>query len=146
MKKYFNITLAIVLLGGVLVVGAHAQTSSAPRVIATIPFTFTVGKTTLPAGRYTVTVLNPSSDQKTLQVRSMDGRSSAIILTTSVIGHETDDAKLVFEHYGDRYFFVQAQMAGDSTGLAAIRSKAERAERQMMVRSNKKCVVVIVAG
>jgi hypothetical protein len=143
MKRYFNFPLAIILLAGVFVVSAKAQTSGAQRLIANIPFTFTVAKTTLPAGRYTITVLNPSSDRKTLQVRSMDGHSSAIVLTTAVNGKETDNAKLVFERYGDDYYFAQAQMAGDSTTLAAVRSKREK---QAIAKANKKSVVVIVAG
>lgn len=144
MKKYFNIPMAILLLAGVFVVRAEAQTSSAQHVIAKIPFAFTVGKATLPAGRYTITVLNSTSDRKAVQVRSMDGQSSAIVWTTAFEGHAAEDARLVFERYGDRYFFAQALMAGDT--LAAVRTKAERAEKQLLARAAKKSVVVIVAG
>jgi hypothetical protein len=119
MKRYLNISLIIIVFAGVLAVNAHAQT----KVIANIPFAFNVGKTTLPAGRYTITVLNPSSDRKILQIRSMNGRSSAVVLTTGIIGHASDNAKLVFEHYGDRYVFAQAQLAGDETTLAALKPK-----------------------
>ena len=142
MKRYFHITLAIVLLAGVLTVSAQAQSSQ--RVVATIPFSFTVGKTNLPDGRYTITVLNPSSDQKTLQIRSLDGHSSATVLTTGVIGAASDNAKLVFERYDDRYYFAKAQMAGDSTSLA-LHNKADRSKGGI-AKSGKKSVVVIVAG
>jgi hypothetical protein len=145
MKRHFNIPLAIILLAGVLAIGAQAQTSSVQRVIATIPFSFTVGKTTLPAGRYTITVLNPTSDRKVLQIRNADGHVSAITLTNAVIGHTSENAKLVFERYEDRYYFAQAQLAGDSMSLAAVRSRADR-WKQAMARSGKKSVVVIVAG
>ena len=120
MKRFFNISLIVIVFAGVLVINAHAQTQ---RLTANIPFAFSVGKTTLPAGRYTITVLNPSSDRKILQIRSLNGRSSAVVLTTGIIGHVSDNAKLVFEHYGDRYVFAQAQLAGDETTLAAVKSK-----------------------
>ena len=123
MKRFLNIPLIIIVFAGVLAINAQAQT----KVIATIPFAFNVGKTTLPAGRYTITVLNPSSDRKILQIRSMNGRSSAVILTTGIIGNTSEKAKLVFERYGDRYVFAQAQMAGDDTALAAVRSKNKKA-------------------
>jgi len=123
MKRFFNISLIVIVFAGVLAINAHAQT----RVIASIPYAFNVGKTTLPAGRYTITVLNPSSDRKILQIRSMNGRSSAVILTTGIIGNTSEKAKLVFERYGDRYVFAQAQMAGDDTALAAVRSKNKKA-------------------
>ena len=148
MKRLFNIPLAFILLAGVLVVSTKAQSSTAQRVIANIPFAFTVANKTLPAGRYAITVLNPTSARNILQVRSMDGRFSAIVLTTAVVGNDAENAKLVFERYGDRYFFAQAQMAGDSTRLAAVRTKAERAVKQALAQSNKKLnksVVVIVA-
>ena len=119
MKRFFNISLIIIVFPCVLAINAHAQT----KVTASIPFAFNVGKTMLPAGRYTITVLNPASDRKILQIRSMNGRSSAVVLTTGIIGHASDNAKLVFERYGDRYVFAQAQLAGDETTLAALRSK-----------------------
>lgn len=144
MKKYFNIPLVIIMLAGVLAVSAQAQTSGAPRVIASIPFAFNVGKTTLPAGKYTITVLNPTSDRKTLQIRSLNGRASAIVLTTTSNGHASDNAKLVFERYGDQYFFAQAQMAGDETTLAVLRSKTNRGDKQV-AKAGKKSIVVIVA-
>src|ERR1043165_9831234 len=106
MKRFFNISLIVIVFAGALAINAQAQTSSPQRVTATIPFAFHVGKTMLPAGRYTITVLNPSSDRKILQVRSRDGRSSAVALTMGIIGHSSDNAKLVFEHYGDRYVFA----------------------------------------
>ena len=146
MKRHLYIPMAIIIiLVGVLAIGAQAQTSSAQKVVATIPFTFNVGQTRLPAGKYTITVLNPASDLKILQIRSANGRSSAMILTTSVVGNVADDTKLVFHRYGDRYFFARAQMAGDATGLAAGTSKAERAEKQVVARAGKRSVVVIVA-
>jgi hypothetical protein len=144
MKKFFNIPLAIVMLVGVLVVSAHAQGNSGQRLIASIPFTFTAGKTTLPAGKYTITVLNPTSDRKVLQLRSMNGRASTIVMTTTGTAHASDEAKVVFERYGDRYFFAEAQMVGGETSLAAVRHR-DRGEKNVMAKGNKKSVVVIVA-
>ena len=110
-------------------------------MIASIPFAFNVGKTTLPAGKYTITVLNPTSDRKTLQIRSLNGRASAIVLTTTSSGRASDNAKLVFERYGDQYVFAQAQM--DETTLAALRTK-ERGDKQV-AKARKKSIVVIAA-
>jgi hypothetical protein len=139
MKQFFNIPLIIIMFAGVLAINTQAQT----KVIASIPFAFSAGKTMLPAGRYTITVLNPASDRKILQIRSLNGRSSAVVLTTGVIRNASDDAKLVFERYGDRYVFAQAQMAGDETALAAVRMK-ERNDKHV-AKAGKKSMVVIVA-
>ena len=111
MKRH--IFLAIIILAGAFTISAQAQTAVTQIAVANIPFAFNVGNKTLPAGKYTISVLNPTSDRRVLQIRSTNGRSSAMIQTNSVIGNTSDDAKLVFQRYGDRYFFAQAQMAGD---------------------------------
>jgi hypothetical protein len=50
----------------------------------------------------------------------------------------------VFERYDDRYFFHEAQIAGESTSFEALHSKAER--KQMVAATGKKRVVVITIG
>ena len=142
MKRFFNILVATIILATALTASAQAQTTQ--RVIADIPFAFTANNKTLPAGKYTITVLNPSSDRKALQIRSMNGRYSATVLTNGVLGNVADNSKLVFERYDDRYFFAQAQMAGDSTSLAALRSNKE--QKHLVATAKKKSTVVIVAG
>ena len=139
MKNILNVTIAIMILAGIVVTGANAQTAGAHKVVANIPFEFTVGKATLPAGKYTVAVMNPTSDRKILQIRQINGRASAMVITTNVMGNVSDDAKLVFHRYGDRYYFAQAQMAGDSTSLAAVKT---RSEQKQAVATTKKIVVV----
>jgi hypothetical protein len=143
MKKLLYTLMTVVLV--ILFEGAaQTQTTNQPRVIAKIPFAFTVGKSTLPAGKYTFTVVNPASDRTVLQIRSADGRASAMILTNSVKGIVTENAKLVFERYDDRYVFTQAQMAGDATSFETLRSRSER--KQMIATRAKKSVIVIRAG
>ena len=144
MKRNLNSLMTIVILVAAFAVSAQAQTAGAQKELANIPFAFNVGKTTLPAGKYTVTVVNPSSDRKALQIRSSDGRSSAITQTVGVIGKASDKAKLVFHRYGDQYFFAQAQMAGETVSLAAVKSSAERAQEHAIAKAGKRTVVVIL--
>ena len=144
MKPHLNTLVAILILVGAFTISAHAQTAGAQRVVANIPFAFNVGDTNLPAGKYTITVLNPTSDRKILQIRNTKG-ASATVLTTAVTGNVSDDAKLVFQRYGDQYFFAQAQMAGDSTTFSALKSNAERAQSQAIAVTRKQRVVVLVA-
>ena len=144
MKKHLYIPLALIILCGALTTGAVAQTAGAQRVLAKIPFAFTVGKTKLPAGKYAITVLNPTSDRKILQIRRTDGRASAMIMTTGVHGNASDNAKLVFERYDDEYYFSQAQMGGDTTTLAAVKTNSDRNGKALA--ATKKKIVVIAAG
>jgi len=143
MRKLFY-TLMMIVAVTLFTNAAHAQTSSQQRVIAQIPFAFTAGKTSLPAGKYIFTVVNPASDRKVLQIRSVDGRASAMILTNTVKGIVTENAKLVFERYDERYCFTQAQMAGEETSFEALWSRSER--KQLLAKAAKKSVIVIRAG
>ena len=144
MKKLSQTLMMILVLVTLGVSVAEAQTSGPKRVVAQIPFAFNAGRTSLPAGKYEITVVNPSSDRTVLQLRSIDGQASAMILTNSVNTNPADDAKLVFERYDDRYFFTTAQLAGESVSFAALHSKAER--KQMVAATGKKRVVVIRIG
>ena len=145
MKRHIHTLLAIIVLAGAFTAGAQAQTAGTQIAVANIPFAFNGGNKNLPAGKYTVSVLNPASDRKVLQIRSINGRASAMIQTNSVIGNTSDDAKLVFQQYGDRYFFAQVQMAGEPTSFAALKTSGQRAQREAVAAGAKQSVVVIVA-
>jgi hypothetical protein len=144
MKRIPNILITLVMLAGILAVDARAQTVSNQKLVANIPFAFNVGDKTLPAGRYTMTLVSTTSDRKVVQLRSADGRSTAMVLTLRVNAKTSEDARVVFRRYGDSYFFAQAQLAGDPTSLNTPKSRAERAqERALGMRKNS--ILTIIA-
>ena len=145
MKRHLTITIALMIFMAVVTITAEAQSSGSQLMRARIPFAFNVGKTNLPAGEYTVTVVNPSSDRKILQIRSKDGRSSALIQANGMTSVNTDDAKLVFNRYDDTYFFAQVRMAGESTTLAAVKTSAERNKEHAVGSRGRKSTVSIAA-
>ena len=146
MKKYLYACLALIILGGAGSAWATAQTGSEHRATADIPFTFSVGNRILPAGKYDFRIVNPSSDQNILQIRSVGGSVSVLVQTNGVKVDAADDARLVFDRYGDRYFFSLAQLAGTTNGLAAVRSSRERAERKALTRANVKKIVAVITA
>ena len=127
MKKQAYTMIALLVLVGSMAVAAQAQTSGRRQLIANIPFQFNVGNKTLPAGEYSVRQVNPDSDCGVLLLSSRDGNASALIQVDSVIGKAQETAKLTFHRYGNKYFFAQAWIDGDNTGMQAPKSKAERA-------------------
>jgi hypothetical protein len=132
MKKQVYTMIAMIVLVGSMAVAAQAQNSGHTRLIANIPFQFNVGNKTLPAGEYTVTQVNPASDNAVLRLRSKDGRASAMMQMASVIGKSQENAKLIFNRLGNQYFFAQAWVDGDNMGLQAPKSGTERAaEREL---------------
>ena len=129
MKKAYTIVALMVLVGS-LAVAAQAQTGSRTQLVADIPFQFNVGDEVMPAGEYTVSQVNPSSDRAVLQLRSKDGKSTIMIQMTNMIGKANEAARLVFKRYGSDSYFAEAWIPSDGSGLQAPRSKRERAARQ----------------
>src|SRR6185436_17314104 len=107
-KQIYMMATMIVLLTVAGLSTAQAQASGTTELRASIPFEFSIGNQTMPAGEYVVRSTNPSSDLKVLQLRSRDGRTSVMVRTNNVIGDTQGAAKLVFNRYGDQYFFAQA--------------------------------------
>jgi hypothetical protein len=126
MKRQAYIVMAMFVLVGSMAVAAQAQSSGHTQLIANIPFAFSVGNKTLPAGEYTVVQVNPASDHAVLQLRSRYGSASVMVQMNATIGRATENARLVFDRYGDRYFFAQAWVDGDRNGLQAPKPRAER--------------------
>lgn len=90
-------TVLIILATFGACVGAAAQSQT---LKADIPFAFTVGRTFLPAGEYTI-----SSPLSGVVHVSNDDRRLAAMVTTFPGDHSHDSqVKLVFNKYGSEYF------------------------------------------
>ena len=146
MKRYFGFTIAIMMFVAVLATAAQAQSNGSPLMHARIPFAFHVGSRELPAGEYNISVLNPSSDRKVLQVRSTDGRVSAMVNTVDQNAKAAEQSKVVFRRYGETYFFAQAQVSGESTSLSALKSSAERTEARMIAKLGRNSSTLTIAA
>jgi len=147
MKKQAYTMIAMLVLVGSMAVAAQAQTSGRTQLIAKIPFAFNVGNATLPAGEYTVAQINPASDHVVLQLRSRDGSAGAMVQMTTMIGKARKTANLIFNCYGNRYFFAQAWTGEEGSGLQAPKPRAERAaERERAGIKAKTEAVALMAS
>jgi hypothetical protein len=105
---------------------ASAQTQAANKVIATIPFEFSVGYMTMPAGDYSVQVIATYGDA--LMIKSADSRVSALRLSEATSrDKEKSHARLIFNRYGDKYFLSEVWNGVDKIGRRVIKSIDERA-------------------
>lgn len=118
-KLQLSPLLAILLLATGL---SSAQIGRQP-VKATIPFDFMAGRTSLPAGEYTVAAL---SDIGTLWV-SGDSSEKALLNSQAVQASMPAAAtKLVFHRYGDQYFLRQIWVQGEIRGRELPETRMER--------------------
>jgi len=94
-------------------VGAWAvEMPGSNRLVADIPFSFIVGKTQLPAGRYEVTVGPGEEEQHVLAIQTADSNKSemrfrkvyALMVPTDQVNLEKNQPRLVFKEVGNLYF------------------------------------------
>jgi len=124
LKGFTMLVLVVTLALTLAVVSANGQ-STANRVVANVPFEFSVGYKTLPAGDYSVQSI-VSCDG--LLIQSADGKVSALRLsdTTRQI-KDKPKARLVFHRYGERYFLAEVWNGVEKAGRQLTKSQEERA-------------------
>ena len=122
MKKQSYTLIAIMVLFGCMALSVRAQCGGMPTV-TNIPFEFSTGKATLPAGEYEITCFDPNG--RLVLISSTDGKTKAAMQMVQVSDRSRADARLLFHRYGSRYFFVQA-WGGGNTGLQLPTTHSER--------------------
>jgi hypothetical protein len=130
-----TLTTMILALGATALLGTtglYAQT----RVVADIPFDFTVETVTMPAGQY---VLQPIANLNgALRIANLETHKSVLVLAPSAAstykGNPTDTGKVIFHRYGDRYFFSEVWGPYGPRG----RATPTRLEQEIRERSAEK--------
>jgi hypothetical protein len=123
MKRQSKILRGMILsISVALAIGmAHAQIGG-DVLSAKIPFNFSVGMKTFPAGEYSLTPLH----QHTMLLRNETGQILTIVATNSVESSAIQkSAKLVFYGYGGQYFLASIWKSGESTGQELVKSPSE---------------------
>ena len=105
----------------VLLAGAFVQAQSQTQLRVNVPFDFTVGNHSLPAGKYEVSTVW-SSDNVTWRVTNTQGQSVVLManpVSSPKVGHE---CSFLFRKIGGEYSLVQFWLGG-SRGVDVIRPK-----------------------
>jgi hypothetical protein len=122
--------ILISLLLGIGTLGSAVHAQNIERTIkATIPFEFSVGDKTFPAGNYRLVSTAPAF----LQLRDAAGHSLATVLTNSVQSlNATATPKLQFLSEGGHYRLAQVWQASYPSGqqLQSRKASTEIAKRQ----------------
>lgn len=102
---------------------AHAQIGN--KIEAKVPFTFTVGNSTLPAGNYTIRVPN-SIEPDVLEISNDQTNVAVVFLTQATqIKQPVKTAELVFNKIGDKDFLSQILLDESNYGYEVEKSRAE---------------------
>lgn len=119
-KKSFVIVAALAFVFGIGTLTASAQGQV---MKANIPFEFTVGKATLPAGEYLVK-LPETGGARVITFKKADGEAHAIVMTNPVNSKGAEIASgLIFVKAGDEHHFYQVHTKYREIGMEVIKSK-----------------------
>ena len=125
----------------VLIAVACVPIEAAPAVIATVPFDFVVCNHKLAAGEYSVSV---DRVQNTILLRSEGNGSAMFALSYAAqAGKTSENARLIFKRYNDRYFLWQIFPAGTSAGREL---QPSRREQEMAKSSGKPEIVSLLVS
>ena len=114
---------AVITVLGVALTIAPAQAQSGNRVLANIPFDFSVGTTTLKAGSYTVKQLQ----SELVALISKDGRQQQFAMTLpGDSDKQSQDSYLVFIRYGSEAFLKRVSFSGNEGCHELPESSRER--------------------
>lgn len=116
------VTLSLLVIAGG--VAAYAQVTDA--IEADIPFSFTVGKMNLPAGKYTIKPLG-SLPEGVMEIRGADLKRARVFLTENAqAAREPHKTELIFDQAGDQFFLSEIFEEGNRFGVQVPKSRVEK--------------------
>ena len=144
-KKILSIVATLTLLIPISIIGFAGLSS---RVIAEIPFDFTVGNKEFKAGKYSVGRLAPSNNPGTLVIRGEDNDAVASYNVNNATDKGGLQARLIFRRYGNQYFLAKVFDGHSGGGAEFLKSKAEReaAKKGDIITQNAKPETVTVVA
>ena len=124
-KQIYRLIALFGIFLGLAVAGVRAQAPS--KVDVNIPFEFSAGKTTLPAGVYTIKRISDNN----VMFRRADGQSTVILHTPVTHNSSNPNAveRLVFSKRGEQYFLSQIWLTADTGRQVWTEKKGEKSER-----------------
>jgi hypothetical protein len=114
----------------------HAQGPMSDRANVKLPYTVTLGDTTIPPGEYSIRELPSNTKQRVLLIYSENGKSkyTAHALTIPTLTNDTPDTtKLTLHHYGNDYYFFKLWISGKNYGYEFINPEKVQSRQQETV-------------
>ena len=135
-KNMLSLAMSLALL---MSAAAHAQTT---QMNLKVPFDFTVGSVTLPAGEYEVKADGPWGGP-VLSIHNVHSNAGSLVASISCRSQKpAADSKLVFRRYGQQYFLAEVWTANSFAG----RQVKIDPRQQELARNQPKKEVTLIAS
>jgi hypothetical protein len=136
-KKAFALSGLLVLLTFSAALGQSDR-----QTIIYIPFNFTAGEKSFPAGKYVIERIWKTSDTVWV-IKRKDEVGKTMLLTRPVRANETQqETRLVFHQYGDLYFLSEIWTVGDATGRAIQTSDREKSLDKAVAQTRQDHILI----
>lgn len=123
----YQLLALFIALGFVLTMHAtKAQAQIVGNLEADIPFQFHAGNVKLPAGKYTIHMLE-NTDLTVMEIISVDNSTSALFeVGRTQASSVPARSELIFNKYGNRYFLNKVFDEGSPSGSQVLESRYEK--------------------
>jgi len=118
---------------------AAAQMSYGERTITQVPFNFTVGNVSIPAGEFTVKPADPNG--AFLIMGNSDSEHWIYTLAIRDQGKTAQKSALVFKRYGDSYFLAELKVANSRDIYTFSPGKAEKELRAQNIHADEEILL-----
>ena len=120
-----------------LIATASAQEGSIRKV--KVDFDFYAGNKLMPAGEYTVKLMSNNQTQKLIMVQQVDGDAHAMLISNPNANHANlESGSVVFNKYGDEYFFSGVQLGKTQLLHTAVKTRNEREVSKRIAKNSAK--------
>lgn len=120
------LSLFIVFVFALMIYPSRAHAQVIDTLEANIPFQFQAGDAVLPAGSYSIRMVEDSG-LKFMQITSRNDSSSAHFRVNETdLSSAPKNSELIFNKYGDHYFLAQVFDEGDPSGSEVVESSYEQ--------------------
>jgi hypothetical protein len=128
MSRFFRTGIFTLGLIGVVGLGSASAQITGP-VNFTTTFPFTVGRSTLPAGSYTVRPVGPENSDLALLITGATNHQGVMFLTERTSSTTpAKDSDISFVRYGNHYFLKNIEISGEEEGVEAAMTRDEMRE------------------
>ena len=120
-----TISRTVLRIAAVAAMGTTFALAQANSVLtANIPFDFNAGRSTLPAGQYTIST---DLTSRCLHIREVHDREQAIVITMPANAPSSaDQSQLTFRVYGGKHYLASVWNGRMGTGRSLLKTSAER--------------------
>ncbi|MBV9957609.1 MAG: hypothetical protein JO360_04275 [Acidobacteria bacterium] len=143
MFKFFAMIILVLMVAFVSALASASAQTPGHTLTVKVPFEFSVGSRTLPAGDYQVSRLN--SDGSTLRITNQESDQNVARQARNIQASQAkEQSVLVFRRYGNQYFLAQVWLVGETTGRELAPSSKEKALENELAKNNEQVETVTV--